>query len=122
MKGAKHKQNASVPLSVHLLRSMTFVRLCAKLWLDQDSNSGPSTMSYSADTLPLSYKATWSSHQQLFTFTLTRLHYGNAINTTFVPTTTSHNLIMTIAYYFSRNTSVKNGHFSTQSSLPVYTI
>ena len=39
-----------------------------KLWLDRGSNAGP--FADRANTLPLSYRATRSSHQQLFTWTL----------------------------------------------------
>ena len=49
-----------------------------KLWLDRGSNSG--SFADHANTLPLSYWATWSSYQQLFTLkptpvTLSNLQY-----------------------------------------------
>ena len=43
-----------------------------QLWLNRSSNPGP--FADRANTLPLSYRATRSSHQQLFTWNLPRLH------------------------------------------------
>ena len=63
-------------LSTRLLISGSWVRVPRyepfvtgeKLWLDRGSNPGP--FADHANTLPLSYRATRSSHQQLFTWTL----------------------------------------------------
>ena len=53
-----------------------------KMWLDRDSN--PGFFADDANTLPLSYRATWSYHQQHFTLNLPRLQYAHAPTQTHV--------------------------------------